>query len=299
MARRVKQADGSYCYTENCRIHDRSGDSTGLQAVLNDAQVSRAKVFAQDTALALQNHLPLSDEAADRIAERVIDDAMKKDSGSTAYDIAESISLSAREEGITLNPEDNLKASYEAHTAIIQRSVIKQGDEVVLNETGERGVITEGDSFFGGAVRFNPESIRSRNSFAWFQPSDVTKLVANDRSLVREQVFAASRDSLVPAWKVKQMLDEETNKETRNAQGVKEVGRKGKVARENMLHLGDRIIKHYGSRAGMTKREILYVLNNEYHRAAEPGTSEAEVKATKSALRNIITSLDPTGDNRK
>lgn len=51
MARRVKQADGSYCYTENCRVHNRSlSDSTGLEAVLADAKETQRQQFATTTA---------------------------------------------------------------------------------------------------------------------------------------------------------------------------------------------------------------------------------------------------------
>jgi hypothetical protein len=298
MARRVKQADGSYCYTENCRIHDRSGDSTGLQAVLNDAKVSRAQVFADDTSHAIQSELKVPDEVADRMGARVIETVMNSENGATAYTVAQAIHDAAIEEGLDPYNWDTLPAAYATHNEMSHKALIRPGDEVILNETGERGTITEGTSTFGGAVRFNPESIRSRNSFSWFDPSDVTKVIPSEKSLVREQIFAAPRDSLIPATTVKQLLDEETNKATRNAQGVKEVGRKGKVARENMLNLGDRIVKHYGSRAGMTKGQIVSVLSKEYERPADPSMTDAEVKATKSALRNIITYLDPNTENR-
>jgi hypothetical protein len=297
MARRVKQADGSYCYTDNCRIHDRSGDSTGLQAVINDAKVSRLNAFAANASKALQSELNVAEDIADKLGQRVVEAAMNSENGVTPYTLSEGIKDAAREEGIDSSDWETTSAAYVVQNNMIQTALIKQGDEVVLNETGERGTITEGNSAFGGTVRFNPESIRSRNSFAWFQPNDVTKVVANDKSLAREQIFAASRDSLIPATTVKQLLDEETNKETRNAQGVKEVGRKGKVVRENMLHLGNRIATVYGS-TGMTKSRILSVLNKEYDRPADPSMTDAEVKATKSALRNIITYLDPTGENR-
>jgi hypothetical protein len=298
MARRVKQADGSYCYTENCRIHDRSGDSTGLQAVINDAKVSRLNGFAANASKALQSELNLSEDTANKLAPRIIDTVMNSENGVTPYTLSEGIKEAAREEGIDSSDWETTSAAYVMQNNMIQTALIKPGDEVVLNETGERGTITEGNSAFGGTVRFNPESIRSRNSFAWFQPQDVTKVVANDKSLAREQIFAASRDSLVPASLVKQLLDEETSKTTRNAQGLKEVGKQASAARANLLALGDKLEAQFGSRAGLTKEYVVKQLTQAYDSPVDKAVPAAEVKATKSALRNIITYLDPEGNSR-
>lgn len=298
MSRRVKQADGSYCYTENCRIHDRSGDSTGLQAVINDAKVSRLSSFAANASKALQSELNVPKDTADRLGQRVVESAMNSENGVTPYTLSEGIKDAAREEGIDSSDWETTSAAYVVQNNMIQTALIKPGDEVILNETGERGTITEGNSAFGGTVRFNPESIRSRNSFAWFQPSDVTKVVANDNSLAREQILAASRDSLIPASIVKQMLNEETSKTTRNAQGLKEVGKQASAARANILALGDKLESQFGSRTGLTKSHVVEQLTQAYDSPADKAVPAAEVKATKSALRNIITYLDPAAENR-
>ena len=297
MARRVKQADGSYCYTENCRIHDRSGDSTGVQAIINDAKITRLNSFVSTASVTFKDQFNLREEEAASIGSRAIEGAMNSENGVTPYTLSEAIKDAARAEGMDPTGLDTLPAAYIIHSEMITTALIKPGDEVILNATGERGVIAEGNSAFGGAVRFNPESIRSRNSFAWFQPSDVTKVVADEKSLAREQIVAAGRDHLIPVKLIKQLLDEETSKTTRNAQGVKEMGRQAKAARANLLAFGDKIEEQF-PREHFSKNNALAFLVRAYDRPIAREMPEAELKATKSALRNIITYLDPTGDYR-
>jgi hypothetical protein len=297
MARRVKQADGSYCYTENCRIHDRSGDSTGLQAVLNDAKISRLNSFVSTTSVALQEQFNLREEEATSIGARAIEGAMNSENGVTAYTISEGIKDAARAEGMDPTGLDTLPAAYMIHSDMINTALIKPGDEVILNDTGERGTIAEGSSAFGGSVRFNPENIRSRNSFAWFDPSDVTKIIPNDKAPARAQIMAIPRDYFVPAKLIKQLFEEESSKNTPNAQAAKEFGRSGKAAKENLEKFGTFLSEKYGDH-GMTKSNLLSAISEMYDKPVAREMSDSELKATKGGLRAILTYLDPTGSYR-
>ena len=297
MARRVMQADGSYCYTENCRIHDRSGDSTGLPAVLNDAKVGRLNNFVSNASIVLQHQFNLREEEATSISSRAIEEAMNSENGVTAYTISEGIKDAARAEGMSPEGLDTLPAAYLIHSDMIKTALIKQGDEVILNETGERGTIVEGNSGFGGVVRFNPENIRSRNSFAWFQPNEVTKVVPDEKAPARAQIIAMPRDEYIPAKLIKQLFEEESSKTTPNAQAVKEFGRSGKAAKENLERFGTFLSEKYGDK-GLTKRNLLSAITEMYDKPVAREMSDAELKATKGGLRAILTYLDPTGSYR-
>lgn len=297
MARRVKQADGTYCYTENCRIHDRSGDSTGLQAVLNDAKVTRLNSFVSIAAAELKDRFNLSDEEATSIGTRTIEDAMNSENGVSPFMISEAIKEASIAEGMDPTGIDTLASAYVIQNDIIHTALIRQGDEVILNETGERGTIAEGNSTFGGSVRFNPENIRSRNSFAWFDPSDVTKIIPNEKAPARAQIMALPRDQYVPAKLVKQLFEEESSKDTPNAQAVKEFGRSGKAAKENLERFGTFLSEKYGDK-GLTKRNLLSAITEMYDKPVAREMSDAELKATKGGLRAILTYLDPTGSYR-
>lgn len=296
MARRVKQADGSYCYTENCRIHDRSGDSTGLQAVINDAKVTRLNGFVSTASTTFQEQFNLREEEATSVGSRAIEKAMNSENGVTPYTLSEAIKDSAREEGLDPTGIDTLPAAYIIHNDMIQTAVVRQGDEVILNETGERGTIVEGNSGFGGLVRFNPENIRSRNSFAWFEPREVTKLLPNDKAPARVQIVATPRDEYVPAKLIKQLFEEESSKATPNAQAVKEFGRSGKAAKENLERFGTYLAENFPK--GLSKSNLTAAIAQAYDKPVAREMSDAELKATKGGLRAMLTYLDPTGSYR-
>ena len=297
MARRVKQADGRYCYTENCRIHDRSGDSTGVQAIINDAKLHQYSNFIDSTSANLQEQLGVDPEVAAKMSQKVVEAALNTDKVIPAYDIAEAIKEAAQEEGLDPAKLEVIPAAYEINTAMINQAAIRKGDEVILNETGERGVIAEGNSAFGGAVRFNPESIRSRNSFAWFQPKDMTKVECNSDSLMREKLLSNNRSSLFPAHSIRLLLEEESSPTTRNAQGTKEFGKHAKEARAHMQAIGAKIEKDYAG-LRLTKEDVIETLQRHYDTDMAADVPVEVVKATKSGLRNIISYLDPTGDHR-
>ena len=300
MARRVKQADGSYCYTENCRIHDRShSDSTGLQAVLADAKEAKRKKHSEGTASIISETVNIDEQMAKELSDKIIDTTFNSEEGVDAYAICAIMQKAAV--GDVLGDQDflNLDTSYRIYNSLMKDSIIRQGDEVILNENGERGRITEGDTGFGGVVRFAPENIHSRNSFSWFKASEVTKLEADHNSLAREQILAAPRDSYIPTSLVKQMMMEESGKKIRNAQGTREFSKSGnaETSRGMMLHFSEGLLTKHGER-GVSKRQLIKALTEriDTHYPGQdyaPEDLQIALRETKAGLRNILSYLDP------
>lgn len=289
MARRVKQADGSYCYTENCRIHDRSfQDSTGRAAVIADLRESQRKT-AVATAVGVLT--PKYGSKGPEVAERAIHAAVDSKGRLDPYTLASVLSGAIRASDIEQVPGDALEQAHEIANAYTQQAAIRGGDEVFLNETGERGTITEGDTRYGGLVRFNPESMNSRNSFAWFAHKDLTKIMTDENTPAREQIIATPRDHIVSTPLVRQMLEEESSTDTRNPQAAREFRRSGKAAREAYTEFADKFEAKYQGRS-ITRGHVVKLLNDEYQRPM-PGKTEAELRAIKGGLRNIISYLNP------
>lgn len=294
MARRVKQADGSYCYTENCRVHNRSlTDSTGLEAVLADAKETQRQQFATTTAEIYQRVLEVKEKDAQKLAERTIDTMLGGGEGASLFVVIEDLQRMSKEERIGSYMWSTMDTAREVQDALRQQTVISQGDEVILKETGERGTISEGNTTFGGNIRFNPENINSRNSFQWFKASDVAKITADQNSLARERILAAPRDALIPPHLVKQMIREETSKRTRNSQAAREFTKFGDSVHSKsvMLDFCDDLRLKYGEK-GMTKKTLLKELRERVDTPYE-GVGAALPQARKG-FRNILSYLDPT-----
>lgn len=298
MARKVKQADGSYCYTENCRVHDRSySDSTGLQAVLADTRESQRRQFAATTAEIYQRILVVKEKDAQKMAERTIDTMLGSGPGSSMYIVVEELGRIGNHESLGSYMWSTMDTAREIQDELRRQEVVSQGDEVILKETGERGTIVEGNTTFGGNIRFNPENMHSRNSFQWFRASDVVKVTTDQNSLARERILAAPRDALIPPHLVKQMIREETNKRTRNSQAAREFTKFGDSVHSKsvMLDFCDDLTLKYGEK-GMTKQTLLKELKE---RADTPyeGIGAALPQARKG-FRNILNYLSPEQSQR-
>lgn len=300
MARRVKQADGSYCYTENCRIHDRSfSDSTGLQAVLADAKEAKRKEYSEGTASIILDTVNIDEGTAKELADKIIETTFNSDEEVSPYAISAVLQKAAVNDALGDTDFLNIDAAYRIYNSLLKNSIIRHGDEVILNENGERGTISEGDTGFGGAVRFNPENLHSRNSFSWFKASEVTKVEADHTSLAREQILATPRDHFVPTSLVKQMIMEETNKSTRNSQAAREFSKDGdaKVSQDLMLQFSDALAERHGER-GVLKRGLIKALTE---RIDTPypgqdyvsGNIQVAVTEAKAGFRNMLSYLDP------
>lgn len=291
MGRRVKQADGRYCYTENCRIHDRgSVDAVGYAAVADDLAQSRKERIMSTAARELKSVTGGTDEQTGKAAEEIVNSLFSRTSSVSPWDISEAIKDKMVANGLTASGEGIDATAYNIQYSMMKDNFIAPGDEVILKETGERGVITEGNAAFGGKVRFNPESSRSRNSFAWFDPSEVTKLGEDSTAPARVRILAQPRDELIPSNLVRNMFVQETSEESRNPQALKEVGRSKTVAVQAIREYGEALSNRYKD-TGLTRRQLVDNLNKEYQRPVE-GKTPAQVRAIKSGIRNIINYLE-------
>lgn len=293
MAHRVKQADGSYCYTENCRIHDRFGSSTGLQAVLTDAKEAQRKTYSKGVVQALKESSLKVDEATSKmIADKVLHNSLNAYLGYDAYTINEELHVIADEAGIDRSNWNSLAASYGIYNSILKNSVIHKGDEVIVNETGERAVVIDGNSLFGGAVFLEAENPHSKANFSWLMPKNVTRIVVDENSLARERILAAPRESYIPVHLVKKMMREETNKRTRNAQAAREFTQFGDPVHSKslMLDFCDDLALKYGEK-GLTKKQLVKALTD---RANTPYSGiGAALPEARKALKNILSYLEP------
>ena len=300
MARRVKQADGSYCYTENCRIHDRSlSDSTGLQAVIADAREAQRQVSFSQAAKVITKILKVDSLTAKELSEKALTAAAHHHLGVTPYTIATELHKAGDEKGLDTENWNSFDASYAIHSNLVDDSIIKTGDEVILNETGERGRIAEGHTGFGGVVRFNPEDHRSRNSFAWFGAEAITKIPSNQDGLARQQIVSAPRDALIPVSLVEQMMAEETNPRTRNAQASRVFSNSGNVeTSKQMLRWFAADLRDERGDRGITKSALIKAIKKSID-TPYPGQDHATgslkvaLEESKAGLRNILAYLHP------
>lgn len=300
MARRVKQADGSYCYTENCRIHDRSfSDSTGLQAVLTDAKEAKRKEYSEGASNILLETVNIEETTAKELADKIIDMTFNSDEEVSPYAISAVLQKAATNDALGDTDFLNLDAAHRIYNSLRKNSIVRQGDEVILNENGERGTITEGDTGFGGVVRFSPENIHSRNSFSWFKANEVTKLTADNNSLAREQILAMPRDNYIPTSLVKKMMMEESGKKIRNAQGTREFSKSGEAetSRGMMLHFSEGLLAKHGEK-GVSRRQLIKALTERIDTVYPgqdyaPENLQVALRETKAGFRNILSYLDP------
>lgn len=298
MAKRVQQADGRYCYTENCRVHDRSlHDSVGLQAVQADALETHRRTLAATASDVLRSKLGLSNDIAtkisDAVSETILNDTERFKDSTSPFEIAKAVEAIADQEDVHIDP---LHAAYNIQSAILEKTKINLGDQIVMNDTGERGVSDMGTFHMGSTVIFASENgDLSRNNHAWFGPDEVSKVFLDDSSPAREQVRAYSQRDKVPASVIRDMFTQETSSKTRNAQALKEVGKEGVAASRNIRAFGNAVADRYAD-SGLTRSELLKIMNKEYFSPIPDDVRPDEAYATKGGLRGIISYLDPTGN---
>jgi hypothetical protein len=261
--------------------------------VLTDAKEAQRKTYSNGVAHALKESSLKVDEATSKmIADKVLHNSLNAYLGYDAYTINEQLHVIADEAGIDRSNWNSLAASYGIYNSILKNSVIHKGDEVIVNETGERAVVIDGNSLFGGAVFLEAENPHSKANFSWWMPKNVTRIVTDENSLARERILAAPRDSYIPVHLVKKMMREETNKRTRNAQAAREFTQFGDPVHSKclMLDFCDDLALKYGEK-GLTKKQLVKALTDRVN-TPYSGVGAALPEARK-ALKNILSYLDP------
>lgn len=291
MARRVKQADGSYCYTENCRIHDRGlNDATGFNAVIADIDASNRNTTMDFTAKELKSITDCDTSVAEDAAASILKKVNGRADMSRVGHVADYIKVEMVSRGLTAPGEKVDALAYNLTYSIQKSTFVGPGDEVILKETGERGEIVEGSSF-GGKVRFSSQKSNSRNNFAWFNPEQVAKVnYDDDTAPARQRIVATRSDNLIPTSIIRQLFVQETSEGGNNPQAVKAFGRHKAIAQRELQEFGEALHNRYKDR-GMTKGRLLSAMHKEYQRPLE-GKTPAQVRAIKGGLRNIIDYLE-------
>lgn len=293
MAKRVLQADGTYCYTDNCRIHDRSFvSSTGTKAIVADADNHAREITAKSIQQTLTEEIGVKENVSE-IASAAIHTIYSGESIS-ANEIANLYAQKIfNDKPLTNKDIDKLyKAAYRTHNELFQNSLIKQNDEVILNTTGQRGRVMEGNSFMGGLIRVETEDGDPVN-YQWHNPTDVTKIHLNTTGLTREQITSTPRDGLLAKETVQQLLDEETSLNVRNAQGVHGLqGEEAEAVRAELLEIGNKFQNGFAPKQ-LTKGRLARYLQEEA-RIDRSWLPERDAKNVKNALYNILNYVKPT-----
>lgn len=295
MGKRVQQADGTYCYTENCRIHDR-GDSnlTGAAAVIADNNRNTYGVLANRISDTILYVIPeFSKKQANNIGNKLVDDIYNTgDTGPAqiGYKIAELI----EGEGTALTPtqmEKYYEIGHMVSSELFKKLVIQQGDQVIIKETGERGYVMEGSTFGNGRVRVDTQSLSGKN-YSFYTADEVAKIQPNTSGLAREQIVSTSPDMLIHKETVYKLLDQETSVDTRNPQGLNGLSNEDALlVREEVIEAATRFQKGYDHDT-LTKGRIIRFVREE---AAKNRTwlDEDDRETVRAGFTRILNYIDP------
>lgn len=298
MTKRVKQADGTYCYTENCGIHDRSYvDSTNSRAVESDAR----HVILDKTLSNVKSELDkLGYKNTSKHAETIVNKLFNGDAYAPS-DVGGAIALAVRED----NNEDVdvskiMDSAYAIQNQLILDSTINQGDEVIISSTGERGHVTEGTNLFGNRVRvqpYTPHSAIGVGELEWHRGAEVVKVIPTYDGLTRQYISTAPRDALIPAQKIGDLIDEETSADTRNPQALNGLSNEDALTvREELMEIATRARNGFPEHRTKTKAQVVDFLKYEQDKKYE-WLEEKDRKNVKKALGNLINYIQPSTKN--
>jgi len=299
MAKRVMQADGRYCYTENCRIHDRGDGAnlTGVESVIYDTTRAQQRSFSDTIAEFIKTNpdafgihpvqLQLSNEVADKITETFYNE------GDLApAQLSKSIldAFHAEDKEVESDDLERLYAvgqriSFELRNKLI----IVPGDEVLIKSSGLRGTVTEGTNFMNSLVRVNPEE---ENSFDYYKANDVIKVFPNDSNTAKETLLSSRRDTLIPASTMRDLLDQETDAKAWNPQAIKGLTEdKAEVVRTELTEAGEKFFKAFGEKT-VTKARMFRFLKDEAVKRRS-WLSDSDASVVHQAFNNVINYVNP------
>lgn len=301
MGKRVLQADGTYCYTDNCRIHDRNPEPVvGAAAIIRDSERNRYITIADDIAAYIKSETPELKNQAKNLGNELVD-YIYNNSGVTAADLAThlyNMVYGDLEQQIDGNQFDRKK--YEklyqvgqlVYHGTFHNLVVKEGDEVVIKSTGQRGTVSEGSTFGNGRVRINTEN---GLSFNWYTHKEVEKILPNPKGLAREQIISAPRDAVFPSKLFGKLLEQETDVATRNPQGLYGLSNEEALAvREEIVDdLAKRWVKGMSGKE-VTKFRFSRFLQEEIDKQRS-WLSDEDRANVRQALKNIKDYIDPEG----
>jgi len=296
MGKRVLQADGSYCYTENCRIHDRGDDNfTGSAAVIRDNERNTYALIAERIAGVIKNKLPeIPTKQVNNISNKLVDDIYNT-SETLPSELAQKMCDLVYGENAEIAPAEWQKfyeAGHMVNSELIVNLTMKPGDEVIIRETGERGIVTEGSSFAGSRVRVSTENA-SNNDFKFFEPQEVAKIQPNTKGLARELIVNSPRDILIHKSSLYDLLNEETSADTRNAQGLHGLTpEEAVVVRAQVMEEAEKFQRGY-SHDTLTKSRIIKFISEEAKKPNRTWLDEHDRALVQGAFTRILNYIEP------
>jgi hypothetical protein len=301
MGRKVLQPDGSYCWTENCRVHDRSlVDSVNKDAIIADAKNHiRAEEAVVITDL-LKDVVP--SVARKNIAGDILHDAGDMfasvsaggwfSAGNIVDSVMQNIYGDSYDDEFDNINQDELFAVAEKVSSMFRKDyMVSPGDEVVIVSTGQRGHVTEGSNFLNGRVRVATED-EFGGGFDWHEGKDIVKVKLNTTGLARERFSSLPEDGMLSKENVKDLFDQESSLDTRNPQGVHGLSRKdAQAVREVFLEIGERFFKGYPGET-VTKQRLARYVREESHKTYK-WLPEQDAKNVKAGLNNLLAYINP------
>ncbi len=296
MGKRVQQADGTYCYTENCRIHDRGGEKfTGVNAVIADNSINTYALLANRISETIVHVLPdFSKGQANNIGNKLVDDIYN--TGETAPDqLGNKIAELMNGEGTKITPEQWEKYYQIGHmtsSELFKHLVVKPDDQVIIKSTGQRGHVMEGSTIGGGRVRVDTGHL-SANNYSFYTADEVVKLqpVPNN-GLAREQIVGMAPDMLINKESVYELLDQETSVSTRNPQGLNGLSNEDALlVREEVIEAADRFQKGYPHDALSKDRIVRFV--REEARKNRTWLDEDDRETVRDGFTRILNYIEP------
>lgn len=295
MGRKVPQPDGTNCYTENCRIHNRN-NFIGAEAAIYDAETtvrvqkvnSVTNILLERLGSVLYDPAKAAEHVVNRLEKTMNTDDLPK------Y-IKEAIDKGKNKLPTQKWDEEKVwTASSLIRTELFNKSVILNGDQVIIKETGERGEVMEGNTFMGGLARVSTET-RGKNDFGWFKSDDLVKVVpATDDSPARQQILSAKKDSLLGKETLAAYIEEESNPAAANPQALHGLGsEKQKTAVQQELSEASERVRKGFSDTGMTKDRMVRFLNDEFHKRRS-WLDEVDRTNVKNAFFNLVNYLRPS-----
>lgn len=304
MAKRVLQADGTYCYTENCRVHNRGAlPAVGAASVVDDA--ARNGRFQTSSAIekVLREHKKLYrtkkslDEASEQIVDTFYNANNTMDPSFAVANISRA-ALMGEDKGFNDTYDWDKMVELSTHMLEGIKAVhrVEPGTRVVIGSTGETGTISEVHNPLAKTpYRVHTDSSGSKNDFKFFSRSDITKVAepADDAPTRAWVAYAAPDETLLVNAPAK-ILRQESDPKRYNAQALRglAVADQPKV-REELEEIAAKWDRATVDRSkGITKGAITRFLVDEAA-AQRPWLNTHERENVREGIANILAYIAP------
>lgn len=315
MGKKIRQADGSYCYTENCRIHDRSGkyqNDSGSSVSASEPGISKAPTrFAQTPKIAVATDIEISNKSnlRDKIqdvivknvhssrkdetyaaAQTVVDSIYENgdaDPATIAYDLAAHFGqkVPVGSEDMTVFRELGTKINSE----VFIHSMVRQADYVYVPSKGKLGYVSNGSSFMGGKLTVE---VDGEDSPVEYNPTDVVKVNFPVRGSAKTQLVAAPQEAQLKSTIVNRILEQETHNYTTTPSNKKALTvDQQKVLKEELTDASERFSNFFKDQPVTRGRVSRYLVDEA--RKRRPWLSDTDSDNVKTALTDIASYVRP------